>query len=565
MFRLPFTRPIHYALLLAVTALLTLPGLGSMSLWDVDEGLNAEAAREMYESGEWVVPAFNFQPRTAKPALLYWLQASCYKHFGVNEFSARIPSAVAMAVCVLLTYELGRMMFGAAAGLLAGIVLVSCVQVCVLAHAATPDAVLLAALLLTFTLFWHGYRRRGRLWLITTGPACGLAVLAKGPVGLALPVAVIGYFLLARRELRRAFDRRALIGLVGFLLVAAPWYVLVGVETRGAFLRSFWRTENVGRFAAPMEGHGGPVYYYLIVLMIGLAPWCVLLGPAVWNALKAVSPAGEALRAGRYGADRHWPARKASPTGETGALTFLLSWAAVWLGFFSLAQTKLPNYVLPVYPPIALLIAHYLDAWRRGRNTIAPAVWRVSLSGLTFIGVVTVIGLLIAGGNIPALRNRALPGIGTWAWLGSIPAIGAGLAAWHSRRDRRTALVTTLTTCAVAFVGALAALPPRAVEGHKAPRSLVAAAGARRPDAEVRIATFDYFQPSLVFYCEREVLQLFSEQQALDFLRGPLPAYLFCPSPVWDRLAPRAVEPVKLVARHRDLYRGCDIIVLSNH
>src|SRR5439155_15180774 len=226
------TRLSHSALLLAVTALLTLPGLGSVSLWDIDEGLNAEAAREMYESGEWVVPAFNFQPRTAKPALLYWLQAICYKHFGVNEFSARLPSVMAMAVCVLLTYELGRMMFGAAAGLLAGIVLVSSVQVCLLAHAATPDALLLAAVLLTFTLFWHGYRGGGRRWLMTTGPACGLAVLAKGPVGLALPAAVIGYFLLARREMRRAFDRRALIGLAGFLLVAAPWYVVVGVETR---------------------------------------------------------------------------------------------------------------------------------------------------------------------------------------------------------------------------------------------------------------------------------------------------------------------------------------------
>src|SRR5262249_60213083 len=110
--------------------------------------MNADAARERYGAGDWVVPAFNFQPRTAKPALLYWLQATCYQRFGVNEFSARLPSAIAMAVCVLLTYELGRMMFGAVAGLLAGIVFISSVQVCVLAHAATPDAVLLAAILL---------------------------------------------------------------------------------------------------------------------------------------------------------------------------------------------------------------------------------------------------------------------------------------------------------------------------------------------------------------------------------------------------------------------------------
>src|SRR5439155_21233574 len=197
------------------------------------------------------------------------------------------------------------------------------------------------------------------------------------------------------RELRRAFDRRALIGLAGFLLVAAPWYVMVGVETRGAFLRSFWRTENVGRFAAAMEGHGGPVYYYLITLLIGLAPWCVWLGPALWSAVRHVSQRGERSEASAFPQGKALASLR-SPHGETGAVTFLLSWAAVWLGFFSLAQTKLPNYILPVYPPVALLIAKYLDDWRRGTMAIGPAVWRISLGGLVFIGLVTVVGLLIA-------------------------------------------------------------------------------------------------------------------------------------------------------------------------
>src|SRR5207244_3815183 len=103
MVRVFHTRFAHYALLLTVTAALTLPGLGSISLWDVDEGLNAEAAREMLESGDWVVPTFNFKPRTSKPALLYWLQALAYQRFGINEFAARLPSVLAGAAAVLLT------------------------------------------------------------------------------------------------------------------------------------------------------------------------------------------------------------------------------------------------------------------------------------------------------------------------------------------------------------------------------------------------------------------------------------------------------------------------------
>ena len=195
------TRFVHYLLLLSVVAALTLPGLGAISLWDIDEGLNAEAAREMLESGDWVVPTFNFKPRTSKPALLYWLQALAYQQFGVNEFSARLPSALAAALAVLLTYELGRRMYSPGIGLLAGIIAISTIQVSALAHAATPDALLLAATMLTFWLFWTGAENGGGRWTWTIGFGCGLAVLAKGPVGLVMPVAIISYYFLARRQI----------------------------------------------------------------------------------------------------------------------------------------------------------------------------------------------------------------------------------------------------------------------------------------------------------------------------------------------------------------------------
>lgn len=114
-----------YAILLAVSAVLTLPNLGATTLWDQDEGLNAQAAREMAESGTWVVPTFNYELRTAKPVMLYWLQRASYAAFGVSEWSARLPSVLAGWVAVLLTYELARRMFGRSVALLAGVVLAS--------------------------------------------------------------------------------------------------------------------------------------------------------------------------------------------------------------------------------------------------------------------------------------------------------------------------------------------------------------------------------------------------------------------------------------------------------
>src|SRR5437660_7403198 len=132
----------HYVLLAVIAAGLFLPNLGGPSLWDIDEGNNAEAAREMLDSGNWVVPTFNFQLRVDKPALLYWLQIGAYRAFGINEFAARFPSAVAALVTVLLAYELARRMFGAATGLIAAIILVCTGGFCASAHFANPDSLL---------------------------------------------------------------------------------------------------------------------------------------------------------------------------------------------------------------------------------------------------------------------------------------------------------------------------------------------------------------------------------------------------------------------------------------
>src|SRR6516165_3434514 len=113
----------HYATLLTIACPLFLYNLGSPSLWDIDEGNNAEAAREMYESGNWVVPTFNFQLRPDKPALLYWLQAFAYSIFGVNELAARLPSALAAILTVLTVYEFGRQVFDKEVGFLSALIL----------------------------------------------------------------------------------------------------------------------------------------------------------------------------------------------------------------------------------------------------------------------------------------------------------------------------------------------------------------------------------------------------------------------------------------------------------
>jgi 4-amino-4-deoxy-L-arabinose transferase-like glycosyltransferase len=549
----------HYLLLLVVGAGLFLPNLGAPSLWDIDEGNNAEAAREMLESGNWVVPTFNYQLRIDKPALLYWLQIACYRCFGVGEFAARLPSALAAFAAVLLTYELGRRLFGAARGLIAGLVLASAGMFCAAAHFANPDALLNAFTVLTFLIFWRSFAHGDRAWFVPAGISIGLAVLAKGPVGLVLPPAVIGLFLLCNRQLRLLWDRRLLLGGLAFALVALPWYAWVGAETKGAFLRGFLRTHNWERYLSPMENHGGPIYYYVLTLVLGFVPWSAFLGLAAWFSFQAWKQGRSSERTAQDSALR-------APRCAPRAHVFLWCWIAVYFVFFSFSSTKLPNYILPIYAPVALLTAHFLDGWRRGAQQAPAWALHLSLGVLMLVGVGTIVGCVLAGGVVEArfLRGRRFPELEAGAILGIVPVAGALAAWWCARRQHRDAFVASLAVAAVLFIGPLIGWGGVALDAQKAPRALIQAFLDGPTEREIRIGTYQYFQPSLVFYSQREVYSFTNDEQTLEFLRCTLPVYLFLPGSEWDRLKEKVVGPHRLLGRHHDLYRGYDVVLITN-
>ena len=538
--RLNGARLTDYALLIAVAAALTLPNLGVSSLWDVDEGVNAEAAREMQEAGTWVIPTFNFELRTAKPVMLYWVQRASYAAFGVSEWSARLPSVLAAWLTILLTYELARRMFGRGTGLLGGIVLASAIEFCVLAHAATPDATLLLFTTLTFYLFWIGQENGGRRWWVPVGAACGLAMLTKGPVGVALPGMVIGLYFLWNRELRRLFDRRMLWGALAFLLVAGPWYGLVTSETRGAWAKAFFLNENVNRALTSMEDHNGPFFYHAVALLALFAPWSIFLIDSLWFGVKAARLEDRPHR-------------------------FLICWFAAYLLCFSLVQTKLPNYVLPLYPALAILTARFLVRWREGELEVRRWAMPGSTFGMLLVGIVTVGGLLAAGGTLPIPAMRTYPGLETWAALGIVPLIGAGFMVRYLRRGDRRGFVRAVAIATVLFVGLLAAFPASEMDAYKAPRELVLSSGVADSSRDVRVASYDWFQPSVVFYAKRHVEKLSSVEKAAEFLAVPTPGYLFVTEPTWNAwVANKVTTKHHRVARHFDFYRNCHVLVITN-
>jgi 4-amino-4-deoxy-L-arabinose transferase-like glycosyltransferase len=411
---------------------------------------------------------------------------------------------------------------------------------------------------LTFLCYWLAFSRGGR-WLIAGGAAAGLGVLAKGPVAVVVPVTALFLFLAWSRRLGLLGGRRFLWATLACTLVCAPWYAWVAAETKAEFLRGFFLKHNVDRFLRPMEGHGGTppgtspllapllsALYYPLVLITGLAPWSAFLGLAAW-----------------YGLGRR--ARVDGAAAEP-AYRFLWCWVAAYFVFFSLAGTKLPNYVLPLYPPAALLLGRFLERWRRGAVEPGDRLLHVGLFCFALVGVLAALGLLIAGGVLvlPWGKVRPLPGLGAWAPAGALPVAGAVAAWWLARRRRRGPALAALASAAVVFLAVLAGWGVMAVDDGKAPRPLVGAMAPGQNEREVRIACYRYFQPSLVFYSRRNVGQLDNEEDALEQLRYPVEVYLLLPAPEWERLRARVRTPCRVLGRHRDLLRDCDVVLVTN-
>ena len=263
----------------------------------------------------------------------------------------------------------------------------------------------------------------------------------------------------------------------------------------------------------------------------------MFFGPTAWYALRRLRT--KAPEAGDRPAER-------------SAVQFLLCWMAVYFLFFSASTTKLPNYILPLYPAAALLTARFLDQWRRGEARTPGWLIGSDLACLALIGVGTAVGLLAAGGglNVPGLRMQRFPGLEWYAVLGVPLLLGAAVAAWLLlRRSSRTGALVAVLASSLLFTASMAGWGAGAVEAWKAPKALAQALPPDQTRRDVRVATFAYYQPSLIFYCRREVPCLNTEEEALVFLQGPLPSYLFLPAAEWRAVEAKAQRPYRLLMR----------------
>jgi len=366
-------------------------------LFRPDEGRYAEIAREMAVTGDWVTPRLNGIKYFEKPPLQYWAIASAYKVFGEHHWTSRLWPALTGLLGIALVLLAGRSLFGPTAGLYAALVLGSSAGYIGLGHMNTLDMGLTFFMTATALAFLLAHSEgtnpaTSRRWMLAAWASAALAVLSKGLIGIVLPAAVVAIYAVLQRDWgllgRLQWTRGTLI----FLVIAAPWFVLVQ-HANPEFAKFFFIHEHFERFLTESHRRVEPWWYFIPKLAVGLLPWLTLLPQALI---------------------RGW--RMPQPPQVFQPARFLLIWTIFIFVFFSASGSKLPSYILPILPALALLIG--LTLADTGTRQLKWHAVPVLLAGVAVVALSPKV-ILMAREQVPAALYENY-----------VPWIAAAGAAW---------------------------------------------------------------------------------------------------------------------------------------
>ena len=514
--------------------------LGGSRLWDLDEPFYTATAREMLEHADWYVPRLNGSLNTDKPILLMFPVMISARLFGMTEFSARLPSVVMGIGIVLLTYRMGLYLFNRPIAFRAAFILATMLIFCYLSRTVMPDVPLTFWIMAAMFCYVAGtfrlktsqeleddtppmlkteghYFPASTLSVVGMYAAMGFGVLVKGPLGFLLPTAVIGLFLLLKRLppgepsasanipatiirpfhplhfLKTCLAMRLGLGIFVMLLVAAPWFVAVGIKTDGVWPKVFFLHDHLTRLVVARHGHSGPVYYYVIALLFNTFPWSVFFIPCCLDAVK-----------------RLW---RGTPFAD--GLTLTICWSLPIMFGFSFSVTKLPEYIVPMIPAAAMIYGLFFHYWSKNKELVSPIWMPLALGLLIPIGIAVAVGFAFAGGS-PFISGAVetmlrwggglqkplpppyFPGEAMLAWIGGVLAIGGGslLLCWTFSTRRNVERMFRIV--AVVFLAAVFWWGFFRVGTHQRYVEMFEAVRAENPQAEIVI--FKHWEPSWIYY-----------------------------------------------------------------
>lgn len=491
-----FSLPILFCL--AVAYLSFFFQLGNLLFVGADEPRYARIGWEMLQRNDFVTPTLNGRPWLEKPPLLFWLEAVSYRVFGMGEGAARLPAAFLALLGCTLTAVLGRRIQGDRVAFLSFLVLATSVLYFGLARAASTDMPMTALLTASVVAGWLALERGSAGWAAWAGFFLGLAALAKGPVALLL---FGGIFLLERLVPgKREWSRLQLAALVLlFLLTAFPWYWLVWKENGSNFILTFWVNHHLARFVTDLHHHSQPFWFYVPVLLLGFFPWVFFLPSGLIRISRSL------IRKG---------------VESERQIVFLWCWALLPFLFFSLSSAKLPGYILPSLPPMALLVALEWDRFLKGELR----QYRFMKFQLTVQQAFTVV---VAGVLLFTLHLEYDAGaVGGLVALPLLAAAGGSL--WEFHRGGRLTVFVWLVGCITLGVAVTAWQAAPAVQNFHSAGALAAAS---RPliSEQNPLVLYRYFHHTAHYYADYQTTPEAVESIAelTDYMKSnPQPYYL---------------------------------------
>lgn len=355
------------AVLLVVFSVLWFGSLDYRKLIRPDEGRYATIAHEMATTGDWVIPRLNGLIYLEKPPLQYWATATAFRTFGEHDWVARLWPALTGFLGILFAALAGCRLFGRQAGIFAALALATSFFYFVIGHLNTLDMGLSFFLQLALSSFLIAHREdspssTSRNWMLLAWAAAAFAVLSKGLIALVIPGATLMLYLLFTRDFTSLRRLHTLPGILLFAVLAVPWHVLAQLRTP-EFANFYFLHEHFQRFLTTTHSRVQPWWYYLPLLLAAAMPWSLIALHAVADSWKQPGQTGRVLR-------------------------FLTIWCGFTLLFFSASGSKLPSYILPILPALALIVGEFL-------SRISLRVLRLHLMAVALIAAVVLILTLV--------------------------------------------------------------------------------------------------------------------------------------------------------------------------
>jgi 4-amino-4-deoxy-L-arabinose transferase-like glycosyltransferase len=364
-----------------------------------DEGRYAEISREMAVTGDWVTPRLNGIKYFEKPPLHYWVGAAAMDQFGAHEWTARVWTALTGALGIVLAWLAGSILFGARAGMFAAVVLGSSLMYIAMGHLNTLDMGLAFFLFLALCSFLFAHRdlatdRANAVWMHIAWASMAGAVLSKGLVGLVIPAATLAIYTVLQRDLLVWRRLHIITGGILFLALCAPWFILVSLRNP-EFAWFFFVHEHFLRYTTTLHQRVEPWYYFIPLFIAGALPWLAPMLDALW---RGVLP---------------------EPRAKFHVRRFLVIWCVFVFAFFSASGSKLPSYILPLFPALALL-----TGWRLNSISGRALAWQVGPMALIAAAGLIALPFSHGSGDTPVeLIEHYKP----WLAAAALVAIGATL------------------------------------------------------------------------------------------------------------------------------------------